>query len=152
MHLSAHLTTPSARADVVADACDLIGQEVAGTSGISGVALRSAYRALRGIRPGMVPAAVDSLLDPFVDGLDPFYQEHRTTGVPLVEVLSVQRVSMAEALLAVTDERAARTRQAQVRRLYQRVRGSARGHVEAAAPGIAGLIAAHTPPPDDPRA
>lgn len=152
MHLSAHLTTASARADVVADACDLIGQEVAATSGVSGVAIRSAYRALRGIRPGMVPAAVDSLLDPFVDGLDPFYQEHLTTGEPLLEVLSAQRVSMAEALLAVTDERAARTRAAQVRRLYQRVRALARSHVADAAPGIAVLIAAHTPPPGDPRA
>ena len=33
-----------------------------------------------------------------------------------------------------------------LRRAYQRVRGSARGYVEAAAPGIAGLIDAHTPP------
>lgn len=146
MHLSVHLTAPSSRPAVVADACALIDQEVARTSGVSGMAVRSAYRVLKGIRPGMVPSAVDGLLDPFADQLDRFYQEHLTTGVPLVDILTGQRTSMAEALLSITDDRAQRTSQATLRRAYQRVRGSARGYVEAAAPGIAELIDAHTPP------
>ena len=152
MHLSIHLTTPAARPAVVADACTLIEEEVARTSGISGMAVRSAFKVMTGVRPGIVPSAVDGLLDPFADQLDPFYQEHLSTGQPLVEVLSTQRTSMAEALLAITDDRAERTRQTTLRRAYQRVRGSARGYVEAAAPGIAGLIDAHTPPRTDPRA
>ena len=152
MHLSTHLTTPAARPAVVADACTLIEEEVARTSGISGMAVRSAFKVMTGVRPGIVPSAVDGLLDPFADQLDPFYQEHLSTGQPLVEVLSTQRTSMAEALLAITDDRAERTRQATLRRAYQRVRGSARGYVEAAAPGIAGLIDAHTPLRTDPRA
>ena len=152
MHLSTHLTTPAARPAVVADACTLIEEEVARTSGISGMAVRSAFKVMTGVRPGIVPSAVDGLLDPFADQLDPFYQEHLSTGQPLVEVLSTQRTSMAEALLAITDDRAERTRQTTLRRAYQRVRGSARGYVEAAAPGIAGLIDAHTPARTDPRA
>lgn len=152
MHLSLHLTTPVARPAVVADACTLIEAEVARTSGLSGMAVRSAYRVLTGIRPGMVPSAVDGLLDPFADQLDPFYQQHVATGEPLVVILTAQRTSMAEALLSITDDRAERTSQATLRRAYQRVRGSARGYVEAAAPGIAGLIDRHTPPTTDPRA
>ena len=113
------------------------------------MAIRSAYRVLTGIRPGMVPSAVDGLLDPFADQLDPFYQQHLTTGEPLADILSAQRTSMAEALLSITDDRAERTSQATLRRAYQRVRGSARGYVEAAAPGIAALIDAHTPPASD---
>ena len=100
MHLSLHLTTPDARPAVVADACALIDQEVARTSGISGMAIRSAYRVLTGIRPGMVPSAVDGLLDPFADQLDPFYQQHVATGEPLTDILTAQRTSMAEALLS----------------------------------------------------
>jgi hypothetical protein len=146
VHLSVHLTSPDARPAVVTDACTLIDQEVARTSGLSGMAVRSAYRLLTGIRPGMVPSAVDGLLDPFADQLDRFYQQHLTTGEPLVDILTAQRTSMAEALLTITDDRAERTSQATLRRAYQRVRGSARGYVEAAAPGIAALIDAHTPP------
>ncbi len=149
MHLSFYLTAPGSRPAVVADACTLIDQEVSRTSGLSGVAVRSAYRLLTGIRPGMVPSAVDGLLDPFADQLDRFYQEHVTTGAPLVDILIAQRTSMAEALLSITDDRAERTSQATLRRAYQRVRGSARGYVEAAAPGIGELIDAHTPPASD---
>lgn len=146
MHLSTYLTPASARPAVIADACALIDDEVDRASGLSAMAIRSAYRVLTGVRPGTVPRAVDGLLDPFADRLDPFYQEHVTTGRPLAEVLVRQRTSMADALLSITDDRAARTSQVTVRRAYQRVRGSARRYVEAAAPGIAELIAAHTPP------
>lgn len=145
MHLSTHLTVPSARPAVVSDACVLIEEEVRRTSGLSGMAIRSAYRVLTGIHPGIVPSAVDGLLDPFADQLDPFYQQHVTTGQPLADILTTQRTSMAEALLSITDDRAERTSQVTARRAYQRVRGSARGYVEAAAPGIAALIDAHTP-------
>jgi hypothetical protein len=145
MHLSLHLTAPSVRPAVVADACTVIEAEVARTSGVSGMAIRSAHRLLTGIRPGMVPSAVDGLLDPFADQLDPFYQQHLTTGEPLADILTAQRTSMAEALLSITDDRAERTSQLTLRRAYRRVRGSARGYVEAAAPGIAALIDAHTP-------
>lgn len=152
VHLSIHLTSPGARPAVVADACTLIDDEVARTSGLSGMAIRSAYRVLTGIRPGMVPSAVDGLLDPFADQLDPFYQQHLTTGEPLAGILTSQRTSMAEALLSITDDRAERTSQVTLRRAYRRVRGTARGYVEAAAPGIAALIDAHTPAASDPSA
>lgn len=152
MHLSAHLTTPSARPAVVASASDLIREEIARTSGASGMAVRSAYRLVTGIRPEIVSQAVDSLLDPFADGLDPFYQEHTTTGRPLADILAEQRTSMAEALLAVTDERAARTKHVRLRDAYRRVRSHARVHVEEASAGVAALVTAHTPPLDDPRA
>jgi hypothetical protein len=147
-HLSEHLTAPEARPVVVADACALVDDEVGRTSGVSGLAIRSAYRVLTGVRPGMVASAIDGLLAPFADQLDPFYQEHLATGQPLADLLHAQRTSMAEALLSITDDRADRTTNRTLRRAYQRVRGSARQHVEAAAPGIAGLIAAHAPGPD----
>lgn len=150
MHLSTYLTDPRARPIVVADACALVDDEVSRASGISGMAVRSAYRVLMGIRPGILPAAVDGLLDPFADQLDPFYQQAVTSGRPLAEILAEQRTSMADALLSITDDRAERTSQATLRRAYRRVRGSARGYVEEAAPGIAGLIVAHTPTRTDP--
>lgn len=148
-HLSVYLMEPEARPRVIADACDLIDAEVSRASGFSGVAVRSAYRVVRGIRPGMVPSAVDGLLAPFADQLDPFYQEHVATGEPLVEVLATQRTSMADALLSITDDRADRTGNRTLRAAYLRVRGAARQHVEAAAPGIAQLISTHAPGPDD---
>jgi hypothetical protein len=148
VHLSEYLTEPAQRPAVVADACALIDREVSRTSGVSGLAIRSAYRILSGVRPGMVPSAVDSLITPFADQLDPFYQEHVATAEPLDEILVTQRTSMADALLSITDDRADRTHNRTLRRAYLRVRGAARQHVESAAPGIAELISAHAPGPD----
>lgn len=145
-HLSVHLLAPDERPVVVADACTLIDREVAGTRGVSGMAIRAAYRVVAGVRPGMVANAVDGLLASFADQLDPYYQEHLATGEPMDHILREQRTSMADALLSITDDRAERTRHAAVRRAYQQVRGSARRYVEAAAPGIGDLITAHIPP------
>lgn len=148
MHLSEHLTAPQQRPLVVADACALIDRQVAGLSGVSGLAIRSAYRVVSGVRPGMVATAVDGLLAPFADQLDPYYQEHVSTGIPLADILVDRRTSMADALLSITDDRARRTSNRTVQRAYKGVRGTARQHVEAAAPGIADLITAHAPGPD----
>lgn len=148
MHLSEYLTSPQERPSVVSDACALIDRQVARTSGVSGLAIRSAYLVVSGVRPGMVATAVDGLLEPFSHQLDPYYQEHMSTGTPLTQILVEQRTSMADALLSITDDRAERTSNRAVRRAYHRVRGLARQHVEAAAPGIADLITAHAPGPD----
>jgi hypothetical protein len=147
-HLATFLTAPDARPAVIRDACVLIDHEVGRASGISGMAVRSAYRLVGGLRPGMIASAVDGLLDPFADQLDPFYQDHLTTGLSLEEVLVTRRTSMAEALLAITDDRADRSSNRTLKAAYRRVRGSARQYVEAAAPGVAGLIIAHVPDGD----
>ncbi len=144
-HLSEILIVPENRAAVVADACHLLDQEVAGVKGVSGVAIRSGYKVLKGVRPGMVPAAVDTLLPPFAEQLDPFYQEHVATGEDLSEILVSQRSSMADALLSITDDRADRTTHGSVKKAYRQLRGTAKKHVENAAPGIGALIQKHAP-------
>lgn len=144
-HLSIHLLDPQERPVVVADACALVDRELSCTSGLSGMALRAAHRAVVGIRPGMIPHAVDALLPAFADQLDPFYQEYLATGTPLPVLLGEQRGTMADALLSITDDRVSASSNAAVRRAYQSVRRSARGHVEAAAPGIGALLSAHVP-------
>lgn len=147
--LSTYLTTPERRPAVIADACDLAAAEVGRARGVSGLAIRSAWRVLTSVRPGIVHTAVDELLDPFAAQLDPFYQEHVRSGEPLEDVLDTQRGEMADALLSIADARVARSGNAAVKRAYRAARGSARGYVQAAAPGIAGLISAHTPPVEE---
>jgi hypothetical protein len=142
-HLSEILTVPGKRAAVVADACALLDREVAGVKGVSGIAVRSGYKLLKGVRPGIVPTAVDTLLPPFAEQLDPFYQEHLATGEDLSEILVAQRSSMDDALRSITDDRAERTSHGSITKAYRQLRGTAKKHVENAAPGIGQLIAKH---------
>lgn len=139
------LTDPRVRPDVVADGVALVDSEVAAKSGVTGMAIKSAYKVMRGIRPGIVASSVESLLPSFAEQLDPFYQEHLSSGESLGKILDRRRNEMANALLAVTDARAEATSQKALRAAYGKVRGMAAKQVAAAAPGIAKLVTKYAP-------
>ena len=86
---------------------------------------------------------MDNLLDDFAARLDPFYQ-----AVPAGRSLPAHFVSqgspIAEALLGITDERAQRAQNQTARKAYDKLRPTAKKHVEAAVPGIARLVEKHT--------
>jgi hypothetical protein len=142
------LTATEVRPSVIVDVVALIDHEVATKSGVSGMAIKSAYKVLRGIRPGMVASSVDALLDQFATQLDPFFQDHIATGEPLAVILDRRRDEMADSLLSITDARAEATSQRALRAAYRKVRGIAAKHVAAAAPGIAELVDKYTEIPD----
>ena len=156
--LSDQLLAPERRPAVVSDACALLESEVAHTAGLSGMALRSAYKVLQSVRPGAVPKAVDELLPAFTQQLEGYHTQSQETGRPLADVLCDDPGAVADALLGVADARVARTKRTTVRKAYKKVRGVARRHVVAALPAAAELVDKHTaaddavvvPPATDP--
>jgi hypothetical protein len=89
------------------------------------------------------------LLDDFARRLEPFYQAHlkqRSQGSTrlLTDFLAGESGPVADALLGITDERAARAQGGVVKKSYEKLRPSAKKHVEEAVPGIARLIDKHT--------
>lgn len=144
--LSDQLLAAERRPAVVSDACALLDSEVAATSGMSGMALRSAYRVLHSVRPGAVPAAVDELLPQLTRQLEGYHAQSLESGRPLADVLADDPDGVADRLLVVADARVARTSRATVRRAYRKVRGVARRHVVAALPAAAELVERHTAP------
>lgn len=140
-----HLTAPDVRPAVIDDAVALLDREVAARSGVSGLAVKSAYKVLHSAKPGMVRSSVDSLLDPFADALDPFWATGQATGTPLAQLLPEQQDSMAEALLAITDRRAQASSHKAVRAAYNKVRGMAHKQVATAAQGVGELVDKYAP-------
>ena len=63
------------RDQVVRDATALVDSEVRAKSGLSGMAIKTAYKAISRVKPGLVAGIVDELLDRFVVTLEPFYQQ-----------------------------------------------------------------------------
>lgn len=141
------LTSPAVRPAVIDDAVALLEREVAARSGVSGLAIKSAYKVLHSTKPGMVRSSVDSLLDPFADALDPFWASGQATGTPMSELLPAQQEAMAEALLAITDKRAQASQHKAVRAAYNKVRGMAHKQVAASALGVGQLIDKYAPIP-----
>ncbi|HEY3236808.1 MAG TPA: hypothetical protein VGJ84_18970 [Polyangiaceae bacterium] len=141
--LREQLGSPPKRQNVIRDACGVLDQEVAEKSGLMGLAIRGAYKVVQGVKPGFVPEVVDHLLDDFLDALDPIYQEALQRGAKPGAYLESNAGKMADALLSITDKRAETARRAAIKKAYEKLRPTARKHVEAAAPRVGRLLERH---------
>jgi len=133
------------RPAVVDDACKVLDLEVADKGGIAGLAIKAAYKVVQGISPGFVRQVVDHLLNEFLDALDPVYQEALAKGEAPGKYLRTNSGRVADALLAVTDKRAENAQRAVIKKTYEKLRPSAKRHVEDAAPRLAEMLERHAP-------
>jgi hypothetical protein len=139
------ITVPAKRPAVIRDAGFLIDDEVKKKGGLSGAAIKMAFAAVKAVKPGFIPEAIDHMLDDFARRLEPFYESFQKagTGRSLPDHFNGQSGAIADALLGITDERAQRAKNATVKKTYEKLRPSAKKHVEEAVPGIARLIEKH---------
>lgn len=141
--LSEQLGGGEMRAKVIDDACRVLDQEVADKGGLSGIAIKGAYKVLQGVKPGFVREVVDNLLDDFLAALDPLYQEAASKQRPAGAYLRENSSRVADALLAVTDRRATDAKRQMIRSAYEKLRPMAKKQVEAAAPRLADMVDRH---------
>ncbi|HEV2342448.1 MAG TPA: hypothetical protein VGS97_00020 [Actinocrinis sp.] len=139
------LLTPDNRPKVVADCQTLIDQEVSDKSGISGTAIKLAYKTVTAFASGIIHDAVDTLLPDFVAKLEPYYADFVASGGSAFgDFLAKQGAEVSEALLSVTDARAAQSERAPIKKAYNTVRPSGVKNVEAALPRLGALIQKYT--------
>ncbi len=131
------------RGEVVEDACKVLDLEVGDKSGMSGIAIKGAYKLVKGVKPGFIPEVVDHLLDDFLDALDPLYQEAKDKDVKPGAHLRANGSRVADALLAITDKRAETAKRAMIKKTYMKLRPTAKKHVEAAAPRLGEMLDRH---------
>lgn len=137
------VTSADKRNAVIQDALSVLDSEVDSKGGFSGIAIKGAYKVVKGASPGFIREAVDSLLDPFLTALDPLYQEAKQKGVSPKDHLVANKSRTADALLSITDAKAARAKNQMVKKTYEKLRGMAKEHVEAAIPRLGDLILKH---------
>ena len=101
------LLAPGNRPKVVVDCVRLIDEEVDSKGGLTGLAVKGAYALVKAVKPGFVSEAVDHMLDDFVKRLEPFYAAAQSKNEPIGPALNARAGEVAEALLAISDERAA---------------------------------------------
>jgi len=137
------LTSPEKKAEVIEDCLALIDAEVADKGGLSGLAIKAGYAAIKGIRPGFVKHVVTDLLPEFAAALDPIYQDGKTAGKSAPDFFAANASRVADALLAITDAKAQKAKSAVVKSTYEKLRGSAKKNVEAAVPRLAKMVEKH---------
>jgi len=135
------LLAPDTQPQVVADCQQMIQQEISDKSGISGTAVKLAYKTVNTFAPGHVNHMVESLLPEMVDQLEPFWADFNASGgAEFGDYLSKRGEEVSEALLSVTDARAAASSRPTITKAYGSVRGSATKHVTAALPQVGVLV------------
>ncbi|HYB16456.1 MAG TPA: hypothetical protein VEF71_13435 [Streptosporangiaceae bacterium] len=135
------LLAPDTRPQVVADCQRLIDQEVSGVSGVSGTAVKVAYKTAKSLAPGYLHGRVEAYLPELVTQLEPYWAGFAASGASEFGDYLVKRDDeVSEALLSVTDARAKTTQRPTVLKAYGAIRGSAAKHVAAALPSVGSLV------------
>jgi len=135
------LLTPDTEPSVVADSLTLIQQEVAGKSGISGAAVKLAYKTAKTFAKGYLQSTVESLLPDLVTELEPYWADFAASGASGFGDYLVKRGDeVSEALLSVSDARARMSERPVIIKAYGTVRGSAGKHIVAALPAVGALV------------
>jgi hypothetical protein len=143
--LSDVLLKPGARPQVIRDCETLLDEEVAAKSGLTGLAVKGAFGIVKAIKPGMIAEAIDGLLDDFVTRLEPFYAAWRTDGAKrsIPDYFTTRGDDVADALLGITDARAARSKNSTLKKAYEKLRPQGKKHVTEAMPRLGRLVERH---------
>ena len=135
------LLAPETRPQVVSDCQALIEQQVSDVSGISGAAVKIAYKTVNTFIPGHIRHMVESMLPEMVEKLEPFWADFSASGGSAFgDYLAKHGDEVSEALLSVTDARGAASERPTIVKAYTKVRPSAAKHVTAALPGVGALV------------
>jgi hypothetical protein len=139
------LLTPDTQPKVIADCHTLIEQEIKDKSGISGTAVKLAYKTVTSFAPGYYKGMVEDLVPHIVGKLEPYWADFSTSGSSEFGDYLVKRGGeVSEALLSVTDDAATRSDKPVILKAYRSVRGSAAKNVEAALPRLGDLVLKYT--------
>ena len=129
------------RNQVVNDCVRTLEAEVESKKGLSGLAVKGAFKVISAVKPGFVKAVVAGLLDEFVEELEPFYADWSATGEESFgSYLEGADHKVANALLGVTDKRAIKTEHVAAKKAYDKLRPSGVEHVRAAMPRVGKLL------------
>ncbi len=134
------LLAPDTRPLVVADCNALLEHQVSNLSGVSGTAIKLAYKAVVTFRADHIRYMVDSLLPQMAEELEPYWADFSGSGdTDFGAYLASHGEKVSEALLSITDARGRASTRPVIVKAYNAVRDRAAKHVEAALPQVGSL-------------
>ena len=141
MELTSKIQDQDFCARVAADCTQLIDRQISNKGGLSGVALKTAYKLIKGVGADYIPGAIQRLVPSAFKALDPLWQEGVRAGDPVAH-LSENSDRAADIILSTTDARAHKA-SGVVATSYNKLRKSIKGDVVDAVPGLAQIIDKH---------
>ena len=135
------LLAPGIQPQVVSDCEALIDGKVKDMSGISGTAVKLAYKTVRTFSSDHIHYMIETLLPRMADTLQPYWADFNAAGGgQFGDYLAKREDEVTEALLAITVERGRNSSRPTSVKAYNTVRGSAAKQVRAALPDVGALV------------
>jgi hypothetical protein len=139
------LLAPQIQPQVVADCEALVDHEVGAMSGISGTAVKLAYKTVRTFSANHIHDMIETLLPRMAEELQPYWADFTADftadgGESFGDYLAKREDEVSEALLSITDERGRNSNRPVIVKAYNTVRGGAAKHVKAALPRVGALV------------
>jgi hypothetical protein len=135
------LLAPETQPKVIADCFVLLDREISDRSGVSGTAVKLAYKTVNKFMPGHVRHMVEVLLPDMVGQLEPYWADFSASGgSEFGDYLAKHGGEVSQVLLSVTDARAEASGRPTIIKAYRSVRGNAGKQVEAALPHVGELV------------
>jgi hypothetical protein len=141
------LSVPERRPQIIEDCARLVDGEVAAKTGVTGIVIKTGYKAFKALKPTIVKEAVDHLLDDFATVLDRHHEsylaaepERRT---PFDAWAKKRDSVIADDLLKITDGMMDRSSKTAIKKIYKSLRNVAQRNVAEAVPAIGRLVIKH---------
>lgn len=141
MKLSDLLLSSENKPSLIKDCAKLIEDEVNSKSGISGLSIKTVFKLVKGVKPGILDELLDKLVPEFTREMEPFHERFQNSGEQDFNTyLKAHAEEVTQALLQVTDRRAAVARTKVLKTGYEKLRGLAEKQVRAAVPKFSEII------------
>jgi hypothetical protein len=139
------LLAPDRKPSVVADCVALLDQEISDLSGVSGTAIKIAYKSVTTVASNHLQYTIETKLPGMVTQLEPYWADFNASGgTDFGDYLTKHSSQVTEDLLSVTDASATGpTARPVIVKAYTAVRRHAVKHVTAALPRVGALVQKH---------
>jgi hypothetical protein len=137
------VSEPGVYQAVLKDSLKVLDEEVAKKSGLSGLAIKGAYKILKKVQNGRaLQKAVEVLMPEFIDKFEPYVARHQQEGTKgsLDAYLVPNYQEIADQLLSVTDKKIKESDNSMVRSTYDKLRPKAKNEVLVSLPALARMI------------
>ncbi|MEL6552284.1 MAG: hypothetical protein AAFQ63_02290 [Cyanobacteria bacterium J06621_11] len=142
MGLTDRIQDPAVKKAIAADCAELIDRQVSAKGGLSGMAMKAAYKVVKGIGTNYVQGAVGRLLPETCAAIAPMWEEGMAAGDPVAH-LSGNSDRAADMILGATDARIARNGNNLIAGTYKKLRNSVKPDVKSAVPEVAQILQRH---------
>lgn len=128
---------------LVDDGIAELEDELESIDGLKGKAIAAGYKAVTKVKPEFVPENVRRLVPMCAPALDEHVTAARAAGIGIDEHFAAESDSIAEDLLAATDQRASTANNPTAVKVYNKLRPMAKDRVVAGMPRLAKLVERH---------